>query len=399
MEPGADAAPTAMRSVTVLGSTGSIGTQALDVIRAHPRSFDVFAIAASGATDESRRTLAAQIIEFSPQVCAVSDPDAVEPIRQLLPATSAVPQFLVGTNALADVAAQRVDVLLNALAGAAGLPATIAALRAGSVVALANKESLVIGGHLVTAGAAPGQLVPVDSEHSALAQCLRAGSASEVSRLVLTASGGAFRNHSAEQLAAVTAQEALVHPNWSMGPLVTVNSATMVNKGLEVIEAHLLFDVPYSRIDVVIHPQQVIHSMVEFCDGSTIAQASPPDMHLPIALGLSWPQRLADVSPRIDWTHASTWDFLPLDDARFPAVDLAREVGQAGGSAPAVFNAANEVAVAAFLNGRIRFVDIVPLVADVVSAHSPVALSAVEEVLECDAWARAHVKSVVDSRG
>ena len=399
MEPGAAAPPIAMRSVTVLGSTGSIGTQALDVIRDHRDQFEVFAVAASGATEQSQHTLAKQIAEFSPRVCAVTDPAAVPAIRALLPAGAVPPDFLTGENALTELADHRVDVLLNALAGAAGLPATIAALRAGSVVALANKESLVIGGRLVTDIAAPNQLVPVDSEHSALAQCLRSGSADEVRRLVLTASGGAFRNHTPEQLALVTAEQALVHPNWSMGPLVTVNSATMVNKGLEVIEAHLLFNIDYSRIDVVIHPQQIIHSMVEFCDGSTIAQASPPDMHLPIALGLSWPTRLADVSPRIDWSHAATWDFLPLDDARFPAVALARQVGQAGGSAPAVFNAANEVAVAAFLAGRISFVDIVPLVAEVVSSHSPVAVTSVGAVLECDAWARAHTQSVVDTRG
>lgn len=390
--------PWPMRSVTVLGSTGSIGTQALDIVRAHPDKFTVHALAASGTTDESCRLLAEQIASVAPRVCAVAAGDAVGRITALLPAHVTRPEFVHGPTAVADVAGHRVDVLLNALAGAAGLPATLAALSAGSTVALANKESLVIGGHVVTSAAAPGQLVPVDSEHSALAQCLRAGSASEVSRLVLTASGGAFREHTSEQLAAVTAQEALVHPNWTMGPLVTVNSATMVNKGLEVIEAHLLFGIDYDRIDVVVHPQQVIHSMVEFCDGSTVAQASPPDMHLPIALGLTWPRRLDDVSPRIDWTARASWDFIPLDDARFPAVRLARQVGAAGGTYPAVFNAANEVAVAAFLAGRLRFIDIVPVVAEVVASHTGEQAHSVEQVLASDGWARVRAQSVVDTR-
>lgn len=398
MEPSRAIVDAPMRSVTILGSTGSIGTQALEVIRERRASFVVFGIAASGSSADSCRILAEQIREFAPQICAVTDADAIATIESLLPLGSPRPEFIAGTDALAALAGYKVDVVLNALAGAVGLPATLAALRASSVVALANKESLVIGGQLVTSAAQPGQLVPVDSEHSALAQCLRAGDANEVARLVLTASGGAFRSHSPEQLATVTTQEALVHPNWSMGPLVTVNSATMVNKGLEVIEAHLLFGVPYNNIDVVIHPQQIIHSMVEFRDGSTIAQASPPDMRLPIALGLSWPRRLEGVSPQLDWSRAATWDFLPLDDSRFPAVGLARHVGMVGGSAPAVFNAANEVSVAAFLGGRIRFTDIVPVVADVIDAHTVTPATSLDEVLACDEWARAHAQSVVDRR-
>jgi 1-deoxy-D-xylulose-5-phosphate reductoisomerase len=384
-----------VRTVTIAGSTGSIGTQALDIVRAHPQRFKVRALAASGATDKSRAQLLAQIIEFRPDVVAVTDETAVELLRSGLPTGIAIPEFLVGTDALGSVCAERVDVVLNALAGAVGLPSTMAALVAGNTVALANKESLVIGGTLVTALAQPGQLVPVDSEHSALAQCLRAGTEHEVSRLVLTASGGAFRTSTEEELAHVTVSQALTHPNWDMGPLVTINSATMVNKGLEVIEAHLLFAVPYDRIDVVIHPQQVIHSMVEFCDGSTIAQASPPDMHLPIALGLSWPQRLPDISPRIDWTTAAQWDFYPLDDTRFPAVALARAVGVAGGTYPAVFNASNEVAVAGFINGVIGFRDIVAIVNETVSAHSGGSVQSAADVLAADEWARHHAQELL----
>ena len=246
---------------------------------------------------------------------------------------SRVPKILAGPDAateLAGSASLPCDVVLNGMTGSIGLAPTLAALDAGRTLALANKESLIAGGPLVKAAVQrPGQLVPVDSEHSALAQCLRAGSADEVRRLVLTASGGPFRGRSRDELADVTPDDALAHPTWSMGPVVTVNSATLMNKGLELIEAHLLFDVPYERIDVVVHPQSVVHSMVEFADGSTIAQASPPDMRLPIALALGWPDRVPDAAPGCDWTTAATWEFLPLDDAAFPAVRLARRAGLA----------------------------------------------------------------------
>jgi 1-deoxy-D-xylulose-5-phosphate reductoisomerase len=281
-------------------------------------------------------------------------------------------------------------VVLNGVTGAAGLQATLAALDAGRTLALANKESLIIGGPLVTRAAKPGQIVPVDSEHSTLAQCLRAGRHSEVRRLVLTASGGPFRGWSRDALADVTPEQALAHPTWKMGPLVTVNSATLVNKGLEVIEAHLLFGFGLDRIDVVVHPQSIVHSMVEFADGATVIMASPPDMRLPISLSLAWPDRVADAAPALDWSSAATWTFEPLDAAAFPAVALAREAAATGGTMPAVYNGANEACVAAFLAGRIGFTRIVDTVARIVSEHDAAraAVTTVADVLAVDAWAR-----------
>ena len=383
------------RRVCILGSTGSIGSQALEIIRAHAGQFEVVALSATGASDRSIEALMSQISEFSPRVVAVSDEQGGARIRELLAGVTV--EVLIGADAATEAAAIDCDVVLNALAGAIGLRPSLAAIQAGRTLALANKESLVVGGPLLMAMAAPGQVVPVDSEHSALAQCLAAGKPEEVSRLVLTASGGAFRTFTPEQLADVTVEKALKHPNWEMGPLVTINSATMVNKGLELIEAHLLFGISYDCIDVVIHPQQLIHSMVEFVDGATIAQASPPDMHLPIALGLAWPRRLADVSPRIDWTTAHTWEFFPLDDARFTAVSLARAAGTAGGTHPAVFNAANEAAVAAFTGGSLKFTDIVPAIEAALAAHSGISDDHVtlQAVLEADAWARGYVTSTI----
>ncbi len=245
--------------------------------------------------------------------------------------------------------------------------------------------------------AAPGQIVPVDSEHSALAQCLRAGSAAEVRRLVLTASGGPFRGRTRDELAEVTVEEALDHPTWAMGPVVTINSATLVNKGLEVIEAHLLFGIPFDRIEVVVHPTSVVHSMVEFVDGSTLVQASPPTMLIPIALGLAWPDRVPDAAPPVDWTRPETWEFLPLDHEAFPAVSLARAAGERGGTAPAVYNAANEACVEAFRTGRLAFVDIVPTIAAVLARHdvrSEETLS-VDDVLAADDWARSAATDLI----
>ena len=298
--------------------------------------------------------------------------------------------MLAGPNAVCEVAAWPCDVVLNGVTGAAGLLATLAALDAGRTLALANKESLIIGGPLVTSRAKPGQIVPVDSEHSTIAQCLRAGSNSEVRRLVLTASGGPFRGWSRDRLETVTPRQALAHPTWNMGPLVTINSATLVNKGLEVIEAHLLFGFGLDRIDVVVHPQSIVHSMVEFADGATIIQASPPDMRLPISLGLAWPDRVADAAPGLDWSAATSWTFEPLDDEAFPAVTLARAAAAAGGTAPAVYNAANEACVADFLAGRIAFPRIVSTVARIVSEHDAAcaAVTTVADVLEVDGWAR-----------
>lgn len=331
-----------MRSVIILGSTGSIGTQALDVIRANPNRFEVVGL----AVGSNRAELERQAAEFGVERTAVGVEEAVQLVRD------------------ADA-----DVVLNGITGSVGLGPTLATLERGMTLALANKESLIVGGDLVTRLARPGQIVPVDSEHSAIAQALRSGTHEEVRRLVLTASGGPFRGRTRTELAGVTPAEALAHPTWDMGLVVTTNSATLVNKGLEVIEAHLLFDIDYDRIDVVVHPQSIVHSMVEFVDGSTIAQASPPDMRLPISLGLDWPHRVAAVGKPLDWTTAQQWTFEPLDDDAFPAVRLAKQVGRAGGEYPAVFNAANEQAVAAFHAGRIGFTDIVDTVREVVDRH------------------------------
>ena len=385
-------APVTSRSVAILGSTGSIGTQALEVIAAHPGAFTVAALTAGGNVD----LLARQAVAFDVPLVGVAR-GQVEEVRAAIAAAAAhagrpasVTYVVVGADAATIAAGCGADVVLNGITGSIGLRPTLAALEAGSVLALANKESLIIGGPLVKAAAAPDQIVPVDSEHSAIAQSLRGGRADEVRRLVVTASGGPFRGRSRADLADVTPQQALAHPNFSMGRVITTNSATLVNKGLEVIEAHLLFDIPFDRIDVVVHPQQQIHSMVEFHDGSTIAQLGPPRMLVPIALGLSWPQRLTDVDVPCDWSLAQSWEFHPLDDDAFPAVRLARRVGEAGSTFPAVYNAANEVCVDAFHDGVISFTDIVDTVERVVEAHtgSELDASSVEGVLAADRWAR-----------
>ena len=389
------------KRVVVLGSTGSIGTQALDVIAGNPDRFTVTALSAGGANLD---LLARQGVEHDVPLIGVAGATedqvaaAVGEARARAGRTAYRPEIVTGPDASAELAAGGADVVLNAVTGSIGLRPTLAALRSGATLALANKESLIVGGPLVTAAAGPDQIVPVDSEHSALAQCLRGGRREEVARLVLTASGGPFRGRSRAELAGVTPPQALAHPTWAMGPVVTTNSATLVNKGLEVIEAHLLFGVPFDRIDVVVHPQSVVHSMVEFCDGSTLAQASPPDMRLPIALGLAWPDRVPGAARPCDWTTASTWEFLPLDDDAFPAVSLARRVGVAGGTYPAVFNAANEECVAAFLAGRVRFVDIVPTVERVVDEHAHGHESgplSVDVVLRAETWARARAREVL----
>jgi 1-deoxy-D-xylulose-5-phosphate reductoisomerase len=350
-----------MRRIIVLGSTGSIGTQALDVIRANPRRFEVVGLAAGSNAE----LLSEQAARFQVEDTALGAVEAEQLVR--------------------DVEA---DVVLNAITGSIGLGSTLAALKAGRTLALANKESLIVGGDLVLAAAAPGQIVPVDSEHSALAQALRAGTHAEVRRLVVTASGGPFRGRTRVELADVTPAEALAHPTWDMGRMVTTNSATLVNKGLEVIEAHLLFDVAYDDIEVVVHPQSIVHSMVEFIDGSTIAQASPPDMRLPISLGLDWPHRVGGVGRPLDWTTASSWTFEPLDSEAFPSVALAKAVGRAGGTFPAVYNAANEQAVEAFHEGRLSFLGIVDTIARVVDAHDAPDSLTVETLAAAEAWAR-----------
>jgi 1-deoxy-D-xylulose-5-phosphate reductoisomerase len=388
-----------MRSVTLLGSTGSIGTQAIDVIGRNPERFRVDALSAGGS---DLPLLARQAASLGVRAVAVADDAARPALLDLLREAGADGvEVLAGPGAATELAGRGSDVVLNGITGSVGLRPTLAALAAGSTLALANKESLVVGGALVKAAVRrEGQIVPVDSEHSAIAQSLRSGSAAEVRKLVVTASGGPFRGRTRAELRDVTPAQALRHPNFSMGRVVTTNSATLVNKGLEVIEAHLLFDLPFSAIDVVVHPQQMIHSMVEFADGSTIAQAGPPRMLVPIALGLSWPDRLPDVDVPIDWTQASTWEFAPLDDDAFPAVRLARQVGEAGGTHPAVYNAANEVCVDAFHDGAIGFLDIVDTVAAVVEAHATTSAGdagSVEGVLEADAWARARAAELLKS--
>ncbi|MEZ5097948.1 MAG: 1-deoxy-D-xylulose-5-phosphate reductoisomerase [Nocardioides sp.] len=361
----------ARRDVVILGSTGSIGTQALDLVRRNPDRFRVVGLTAGGSNEE---LFAAQVAEFEPAYVGLGEAASVE------------------------AAGQPCDVVLNGITGAVGLRPTLAALEAGTTLALANKESLIIGGPLVTRLAGPGQIVPVDSEHSALAQCLHGYAAADVRRLVLTASGGPFRGRTRAELADVTPEQALAHPTWSMGPVITVNSATLVNKGLEVIEAHLLFGLPFDRIDVVVHPTSVVHSMVEFTDGSTLAQASPPSMLIPIALGLGWPDRVPQAGPAVDWARPQAWEFFPLDDDAFPAVALARAAGERGGTAPAVYNAANEVCVAAFLAGRLAFVDIVPTISRVLTAHDVPSEQhelTVADVLAADAWARGEAARLI----
>jgi len=399
------------RRISILGSTGSIGTQGLDVARRNPDLFDIVALTAGGAKVD---VLASQAVAFDVEVVGVPDDEAATRLRGALEASPDGVRLLrsleiiAGPDANDEVARWDCHTVLNGLAGAAGLTPTLSALQAGRVLALANKESLIIGGPLVKALARPGQIVPVDSEHSALAQCLLAGEHSQVRRLVLTASGGPFRGRSAADLADVTVEQALAHPTWAMGPLVTVNSATLMNKGLELIEAHLLFDIGFDAIDVVVHPQSVVHSMVEFVDGSTILQASPPDMRIPIAWGMSWPARVPHVAPACDWTSAATWDFMPLDEETFPAVGLARTAGRAGGTAPAVFNGADEACVAAFLEGRLSFPAIVSTVGRVLEEHlagdrgEPGSVwvdgnrTTLEDVTSADAWARSRARHLID---
>ncbi len=397
------------RRIVVLGSTGSIGTQALDVIRTNPDLFEVAALAAGGSDPG---LLAAQALEFRAPVVAVSRSTVVEDL-QLAFYTEAqrqgyqhgnfsLPKIIAGPDAAERAAELPCDVVLNAITGAVGLRPTLAALRTGATLALANKESLIIGGEVVTSLAQPGQIVPVDSEHSALAQCLRSGRADEVRRLVITASGGPFRGRSRAELAEVTTEEALGHPTWDMGPVVTTNSATLVNKALEVIEAHLLFAIDFERIDVVVHPQSVVHSMVEFQDGSTIAQASPPDMRLAIGLALGWPDRVPDLAPPLDWTQRQRWEFEPVDHEAFPGLQLGIEAGRRGGVAPAVFNAANEECVAAFLNKALPFLAIVDTVAAVMAAAqdaddvpSKGGALTVDDVLAADRWARERASAML----
>jgi len=370
-------------TVSVIGSTGSIGTQALDVVRAEPDRFRVVALAARRSVE----TLAAQAREMRPEVVAIADPSMVSELESSVPRGTDV---VAGEKALAEVAGVA-DVALNAVVGFAGLGVTLSALRAGRRLALANKESLIAGAPVVqSARRTPGaEIIPVDSEHCALHQCLRAGSnTEEVAALILTASGGPFRGRSAEDLAAVGVEEALAHPTWKMGPKITVDSSTLMNKGLEVIEAHELFGIDYDRVTVVVHPQSIVHSMVQFADGATVAQLSLPDMRLPISYALGFPKRSRHSIGAIDWSELKSLEFELPDRKVFRCLDLAEQAGRAGGLGPAWLSAANEVAVAAFLAGEIRWTQIAEVVADVIEAYEPADAAEVEDVLEADRLAR-----------
>ena len=345
------------RELIILGSTGSIGVQALEIVEANPTLFSVTAITSAGTNPD---LLIEQARKFKVKVIGVLKNAAL--IRQALPGV----EVIDGTNASTEIAAISCDVVLNAITGSIGLAPTLGALDAGNRVALANKESLVAGGDLVTARAKDDQLIPVDSEHSAIWQALMGEKRSDIAKLILTASGGPFRDRS--DLSGVTVQEALAHPTWVMGPVVTINSANLMNKALEIIEAHHLFNVAYSQIEAVIHPQSIVHSMVEFIDGSTIAQASPPNMKGPISLALNYPNRVVRATIPIDWSTSHTWSFAPIDSKRFPAVALGQSCGEIGGGLPAIFNASNEVAVQAFIDGQISFTSIVEVVSDSVEA-------------------------------
>jgi 1-deoxy-D-xylulose-5-phosphate reductoisomerase len=388
------------RDIVLLGSTGSIGTQAIDIVRRNPGRFRVVALGAGGG---NVALLAEQALELGVEAVGVARASAAQDLQLAFYAEASrrgyatgdfkIPKILAGPDAMTELATWPCDIVLNGVVGSLGLAPTLAALRSGRTLALANKESLIAGGPLVKRLARPGQIVPVDSEHSALAQCLRGGRAAEVRRLILTASGGAFRGRTRAELVDVTPEQALAHPTWNMGPVVTINTATLVNKGLEVIEAHELFDVPYADIEVMVHPQSVIHSMVEFVDGSTLAQCSPPDMRLPIALALGWPDRVADAAPAVDWTAAHTWELRPLDTEAFPAVGLAKAAGQAGRCRPAIFNAANEECVAAFAAGTLPFLGIVEAIERTLQDAPDFAEpGTVEDVLAAESWARAYAR-------
>ncbi len=378
------------RSLVILGSTGSIGVQALEIVDANPELFEVLALTAAGSNPD---VLIAQAKKY--KVATVGVIKNADVIREALPGVTVID----GLDASTEIAAIKCDVVLNAITGSIGLGPTLAAIKAGNQLALANKESLVAGGDLVMPLAQENQILPVDSEHSAIWQCLQGNRHSDISKLVLTASGGPFRDR--QDLSSVTLDEALAHPTWAMGPVVTINSATLMNKGLEIIEAHHLFNLPYSQIEAVIHPQSIVHSMVEYKDGSTIAQASPPNMKGPIALAINYPHRTAGATSPIDWSKSATWNFTPIDGQRFPAVSLAQHCGSVGGALPAIFNAANEVVVEAFIAGQISFVQIIPTVSAIVAHYENSAIPTIRDLADVSAIeddartaTQAHIKKV-----
>jgi 1-deoxy-D-xylulose-5-phosphate reductoisomerase len=387
-----------MKSLSILGSTGSIGRSALDVVAAFPDRFRVVALAAGRSIEK----LAEQAAQFHPQLVSIDSREDVSRLERLLPSDAAC-RIVCGAEGLTEAATlAQADTVVGGLVGALGLRSAYAAIRAGKRLALANKEPLVVAGQLILAEArrSGAEIVPVDSEHSAIHQAMRGGRPEEVHRLVLTASGGPFRERRLETFDAITVADALAHPTWKMGPKITIDSATMMNKGLEVIEAHFLFDLPGPRIDVVIHPQSLIHSFVEFVDGSLLAQLARNDMKFPIVYALSYPERFANDFGRLDMTAASRLDFQPLEPRRYPALGLAREALAAGGGMPAVLNAANEVAVAAFLEGKISFPDIVSVVSGAMNAiGEPPAPASLDEAEQVDRMAREAASAILRRRG
>lgn len=391
------------RDIVLLGSTGSIGTQLIDVVKRNPDRFRIVALGAGGGNVGQ---LAKQALELGVDAVGVAKASAVQDLQLAFYSEAAkrgypsgefkIPKILAGPQAMAELAEWPSEVVANAVVGSLGLAPTLAALKAGKVLALANKESLVAGGALVRKIAKPGQIIPIDSEHSALLQCMQSGAKREIKRLVVTASGGPFRGWTRAQMADVTPAQAFKHPTWAMGPVITINSATLVNKALEVIEAHELYDLPYEQIDVVVHPQSVIHSMVEYCDGSTMAQASPPDMRLPIALALGWPDRVPGVAAAVDWTTANTWTFEPLDHDAFPAIRLAKQAGTEGRLRPAIYNAANEECVSAFVDHGLPFLGIVGTLEQVLTEAPDFGEPAeVEDVLVAELWARNRAREII----
>jgi 1-deoxy-D-xylulose-5-phosphate reductoisomerase len=385
-----------VRRLVILGSTGSVGTQALEVVRRNPDRFQVVGLA-SGA---SRELLAGQIREFMPPAVAVGDEQVADELKESLQGLRDV-EILGGTNAAELLARDaEADMVLNAMVGAAGLAPTLATLQSGKMLALANKESLVVGGELVMdlVKGEPDRLVPVDSEHAALAQCLRGERREDLRKVVITASGGPFRGWRREELTVASVKEALAHPTWNMGPKITIDSATLMNKGLEVIEAHHLFDLDYDRIEVVVHPESIVHGMAEFRDGSLMAQLGTPDMRLPLQLALGYPDRLGSGVESLDLAAIGSLTFEPLDREAFPALDLAYRAGAAGATYPAVLNAANEVAVHAFLEGRIPLTAIPEVVEGTLEAHDPATVVSVVSLGRADAWARRRAADLLERR-
>ncbi len=382
------------KKITILGSTGSIGKNALRVIDSLGSNYDLVAISAH----TNVKLLAEQIHKYKPAYAAITDPSCYKQLKELVSGEDT--KILCGPNSLVELASlSEVDTVITAVVGAAGLAAVLEGAKTGKLLAIANKEPLVIAGELLvkTARSNGARIVPIDSEHSAIFQAMQAGNADEVQKIILTSSGGPFRNATAAEIQNATLEDALNHPTWDMGPKITIDSASMMNKALEVIEARWLFDVPVDRINVLIHPESIVHSMVEFIDGSVVAQLGTPDMCLPIQYSLTYPERKKGITSHLDLTKLGSLNFATPDLELFPALRIGFEVAQKGGSSPVVFNAANEVAVEHFLSGKIRFVQIVELISAALEDHKEVNSLSLDELLERDKWAREFVNSNVDS--